>query len=184
MLVIKGFSDAHCHIDRAFTFDDKFFSHEGSLTEYIDSSLRVKQSSVGVLHRGEAYSEESLWYRMQRVITAKIGAKEVSVNAIVDCSPEIEGRAFEVALKMRKEFKEDFEINVGAYAIFGFESFDSERQKHLASLAPRAQFLVGLPERDEGHSVGFDGHLAILLDTAYYHQIPLQVHVDQTGDPE
>jgi hypothetical protein len=179
-----GWCDYHVHLDRAYTFDDAFFAHEGGILEYIDSSLRVKQSAVGVVHRGQAYKVESLYSRMSNVIEQKVAAGEVFLNAIIDCSPDIEGRAFECALNLREAYKDKIEINVGAYSIFGFETFGSEYQWHLEGLAPRAQFLVGLPERDAQKTIGFDGHLAVLLDLAYDLQIPLQVHVDQTGDPE
>lgn len=181
-----GWCDYHVHLDRAYTFDDTFFAHEGGLNEYIDAPLSVKQSAVGVVHRGQAYKVESLYSRMSNVIDQKIAAGEVFLNAIIDCSPDIEGRAFECALNLREVYKGKIEINVGAYSIFGFETFGSEYQLHLESLAPRAQFLVGLPERDDNSRkpIGFDGHLAVLLDLAYDLQIPLQVHVDQTGDPD
>lgn len=186
-----GFQDWHCHADRAFTFDAKYFAHQGPLEGFIDASLPVKQITVGVLHdkKGLAYSEKSLEERMRRVIDQKRAAGEVRLNLITDCSPDIEGRAFEVALKLRREYaKKHYDIHVGAYPIFGFKTRNSDRQKHLESLAKRAQFLVGLPERDHRpwnpNRIGFDGHLATLLEIAVDNRIPVQVHVDQTNNPE
>jgi cytosine/creatinine deaminase len=183
----KGFQDWHCHADRAITFDAKYFAHQGPLEGFIDASLPVKQITVGVLHRGLAYTKESLEQRMTWLVEQKIAAGEVRLNMIVDCSPDIEGRAFEVALKLRAKYKKKIDIHVGAYPIFGFKTPDSDRQKHLEQLAKRAQFLVGLPERDvrpwNPQRIGFDGHLATLLGIAVDNQIPVQVHVDQTNNP-
>lgn len=185
----KGFEDWHCHGDRTFTFDAKYFAHQGPLEGFIDASLPVKQITVGVLHRGLAYTRESLRQRMTWLIEQKIAAGETRLNMIVDCSPDIEGRAFEVALELRKKYaRKNYAIHVGAYPIFGFKTRDSDRQKHLEELAKRAQFLVGLPERDvrpwNPARVGFDGHLATLLGIAADHKLPVQVHVDQTNRPD
>src|SRR3989344_4681606 len=185
----QGLQDWHCHGDRAFTFDAKNFAHQGPLEGFIDAPLPVKQITVGVLHRGLAYTEESLEQRMTWLIEQKTKAGEVRLNLVVDCSPDIEGRAFEVALRLREKYaKKGYEIHVGAYPIFGFKTRNSDRQKHLEALAKRAQFLVGLPERDPRPwnplRIGFDGHLATLLEIAVDNQIPVQVHVDQTNNPE
>ncbi|MBI2030272.1 hypothetical protein HYT05_01475 [Candidatus Kaiserbacteria bacterium] len=186
-LLSKDWEDWHCHLDRAFTFDDEFFVDEGGLNAYIDAPLPVKQVALGVLHRGKAYRTEKILYdRMKPVILAKLAVGEKVLFAIVDCSPDIQGRAFRAALRLRKEFAGKIDIRVGAYPIFGFETFGSDRQRHLEEIASQAQFLVGLPERDDkpGNPVGFDGHLAILIDLAIKYDIPLQVHVDQKNDPE
>jgi cytosine deaminase len=181
----NGIIDNHCHLDRAFTFREEFFAHEGGLNAYIDAPLAIKQVATGVLHKGPAYTNESLDARMREVVLAKVAAGEKVLYAVVDCSPDIDGRAFRAALKLREEFADRIDIRVGAYPIFGFKSFGSDRQTHLEELAASAQFLVGLPERDTrpGHTVGFDGHLSILIELAIKHRLKLQVHVDQTNHP-
>ncbi len=168
------------------TFKPEFFEHEGGLQAFIDAPLPRKQIITGILHRGKAYGRTSLVDRMTLLFEAKISAGEKVVNAVVDCSPDIKGRAFEVALELRKKYEKQITINVGAYPIFGFKDRGSDRHLHLKELASRAQFLVGLPERDErsDHTVGFNGHLAILIELAIELKIPLQVHVDQTNTAE
>ncbi len=180
---VGGWQDWHCHGDRAFTYYDEYFAHEGRLSDYIEATLDVKQTAMGVLHRGPAYEEKSLDARMRRLIEVKIAGGETVLYLITDCSPDIEGRAFNVALRLRKEYADRIDIKVGAYAIFGFDYYGSEYHKHLAKLASKAQFLVGLPERDDkpSHTITFEGHLAILIDLAAKYKIPLQVHVDQSG---
>ncbi|MCR4277737.1 MAG: hypothetical protein NUV80_00065 [Candidatus Berkelbacteria bacterium] len=184
--IATGWFDNHVHLDRALTYADDFFQHEGGLTAFSDAPLPRKQTATGVLHRGTAYTKESLEQRMRTVIEAKIKAGEIGMNAITDCSVDIGSRAFDVALKLRAEYvKKGYELKVGAYPIFGFKDWGSDRYELLEELASRAQFLVGLPERDDrpGHPVGFNGHLRLLIDLALRNNIPLQVHVDQTNTP-
>ncbi|MBX4192048.1 hypothetical protein KW798_01000 [Candidatus Parcubacteria bacterium] len=183
----EGFQDWHCH-DRAFTYDAKYFEHQGPLEGFIDAALPVKQITVGVLHRGLAYTKENLEERLTWLIEAKMKAGEKRLNLIADCSPDIEGRSFETCLKLRQKYKrKKYDIHVGAYPIFGFKTRNSDRQRLIEKLAKRAQFLVGLPERDHRpwnkQRIGFDGHLATLIGIAIDNQIPVQVHVDQTNNP-
>ncbi len=182
----EGFCDTHIHADRVGTYEDHYFKDGGGLNVYVDAKLWVKQDALGVLHRGDAYSEKELRARMSAIIEMKIAAKETRAGFIVDCSPDLDGRAFRVACELRKKYAKKITINVAIYPIFGIKTLNSDRWQHLKELAPHAQFIVGLPERDArgDHPVGFEGHIALLYELALKYQIPLDVHVDQTNTPE
>lgn len=182
-----GWFDFHVHLCRALTYDDIYFRHDHGLAAYDFADLLTKQSVTGVLHNGLAYTEDNLRVRMERVIKAKIKAGEIGMNAIVDCSPDVGERAFRVALALRDKYaKENFEINVLVYPIFGLKYWGSDRQRLIEELVGDGQGLVALPERDarpNHQEVGFDGHLHFMIDLAVRYQLPLQVHVDQTNTP-
>ncbi|HUD20943.1 MAG TPA: hypothetical protein VMQ44_02665 [Candidatus Saccharimonadales bacterium] len=181
-----GDIDFHCHLDRALTFDDIYFAHEGGMSAYVEASLKRKQNITGVLHRGLAYTEGSLRKRMEKVIKAKIRAGEVMLNAIVDTSADIGLRAFKIAQDLRAQYAEQMEINVSAYPIFGFKEWGSDRIDTFYEAAETAQFIVALPERDENdpkHEFTFEDNLALVINEAVKRNIPLQVHVDQTNTP-
>lgn len=178
--------DAHCHLDRANTHHDRYFEHEGGLQLFENAPLWVKQDTVGTIHRGLAFTDESLYERMSRVVWQKVRAGEKQLWAITDCSPDISNRSFDMAHRLKSEFSGKIDIRVGAYPIFGFKTLDSDRRALIEDLAPTADFLVGLPERDarpDHAEVGFDRHMTILIELAIKHQIPLQMHLDQTGLP-
>lgn len=177
--------DPHVHLDRARTYEDEYFAHEGGMAAFVDIPLKRKQTTTGVLHRGIAYTRDNLLERMRSVIEDKIAGGEVGMNAIVDCSVDIGDRAFRVAKELQAEYlKRNYDLRVGAYPIFGFKDWGSDRYQLIRDLAPEADFLMGLPERDDDHPIGFDGHLRVLLDLALEFNIPVQVHVDQTNTPE
>lgn len=178
--------DGHCHLDRANTHHDRYFEHEGGLSHFENAPLWAKQDAVGVIHRGRAFGDESLNERMSRVIWQKVKAREKQLWAITDCSPDIGDRSFQMARKLKRQFGNRIDMRVGAYPIFGFKTLDSDRRALIEDLASDADFLVGLPERDarpDHAEVGFDRHMTILIELAVKHQIPLQMHLDQTGLP-
>lgn len=180
-----GYIDSHCHLDRALTYADRYFRSEGGLQGVVGIDLKQKQSAVGKLHRGLAFKHDSLYKRMKFVIEAKHAAGERVLHAIVDCTTDIDDRAFKIALELREEFKDKIDVRVGNYALFGFVERNSDRHKLFRRLAPLAQFLVLLPERDADptHSIGFNGHLRIGLETAMEFNKPVHAHVDQINVP-
>lgn len=178
--------DPHVHLDRARTYEDEYFEHEGGMAAFVDIPLKRKQTTTGVLHRGSAYTRKNLLERMRSVIDDKIAGGEVGMNAIVDCSVDIDDRVFRVAKELQAKYlKRNYDLRVGTYPIFGFKDWGSDRFELIRRLAPEADFLMGLPERDDNptHPIGFNGHLRVLLDLALEFNIPLQVHVDQTNTP-
>jgi hypothetical protein len=178
-----GFMDRHIHADRVGTFTEDSFEQGGGLNTYIDAPLWVKQNAIGVLHRGPAYGDEELMRRLDFIVQLKMAAHERGGNFIVDCSDDIDGRAFSAALRLREKYKNKFVVNVGAYAIFGIKTWTEPRWLHLKELIPKAQFIVALPERDDrgDHLVSFEGHLALLYEEALKYHLPLHVHADQTN---
>lgn len=178
--------DAHVHLDRAWTAEDKYWEHARiSIREVRGWSLALKQRAVGKLHLGLAYAHDELYERMKAILEAKIVAGENEVWACIDTSPDIKLVAFDCALKLRDEFAGQLDLKVGGYPIFGFKTFGSDRHELIKEAAKRAQFLVGLPERDcaPEHTVGFDGHLQLLFEIAHENHLPVHIHVDQANDP-
>jgi hypothetical protein len=119
---------------------------------------------------------------MKLLFDTKHRAGESGINAIVDCSDDVEGRPFEVALRLKEEFApKGYEIRVGVYSILGFRDWGSEREQEIDRLAPRADFLVALPERDDhpDHSMNALGHVYKMISLAIKYKIPLQIHAGQ-----
>jgi cytosine/adenosine deaminase-related metal-dependent hydrolase len=178
--------DAHVHLGSANTANDECWKHAGiSVREAKGLPLYLKQRATGKLHLGLAYTPENLYTRMKDVLEAKVAAGEKVVCTCIDVSPDIGLVALEAGLRLREEFAGQLELNLGAYPPFGFKELGSERCDITWEAAKRAQFLVGLPERDSGpdHPIGFDGHLKLLFEIAHSNHHQIHVHVDQANDP-
>jgi hypothetical protein len=184
---VRSWIDGHCHLDRAWTAEDKYWEHARlSVRDLRIGSLKLKQSAMGKLHMGLAYESAELLERMRAVLEAKLAAGEREVWACIDTSPDIGMRAIEAALTLKSEFASRIELKIGAYPIFGFKTPNSDRYQLIRQAAPLVDFLVGLPERDarEGHEqIGFNGHIKLLLAIAHEFHLPVHFHLDQANVP-
>lgn len=175
--------DGHCHLCRINT---RYLPNGKLLFDSRTASLRDKQNAVKDLHESIFYEEDSLYRRMRSVAAQKIRAGERAMNALIDCTPDLKGRAFKVALELRDECKEvGFDLRVYAYALWGIYEANSEYADAFLEAAEQAQGLASLPERDDNpkHPIGFDGNLHFMINQAIRLGLPLQVHTDQKRIP-
>jgi len=179
-----GAIDRHCHLDRAWTLKPEYLSPIQFSPETLQyMSLAAKQNLMGDLHRSPAYDKVELACRMDAVITAKYAAGERVMWAVIDTPADcVRLRALESALELRSKWaKKGYDLNVGAYPIFGFKEHGSDREKIFREAAKEAQFVCLLPERDErpGHTVTFEHHIRIGLEVACENNLPAHIHLDQ-----
>ncbi len=180
--IISGFCDAHCHLDRCYTFSPEYLPTSIDPSKIADLPLKAKQDLIGQLHDGRAYTSASLRKRMELHVQKliRIGTREVW--AAVDTTPDIGLRAFNEATRLKEKYAGQIDIKVSAYPIFGLKDpkTNPDRLNTLIEASKKADFILGLPEKDDTPSrVGFEQHVSILLDLAYKNKIEVQIHVDQ-----
>jgi cytosine/creatinine deaminase len=181
-VILRGFLDAHMHLDRVMTNYSEYFPPGMSLSEKANLSLRAKQDDIGYLHVGKAYTEKSLKERMTMQVKRAIASGTREMWAVIDTTPDIGLRAFKIALAIKEKYKKQIDIKVSCYPVFGFRDYpkDKDRYELLAEAAPNSDFIVGLPEKDdEPDKVGFKGHVKLVLDMAWKNEKPVHIHVDQ-----
>jgi cytosine/creatinine deaminase len=179
---VRGFSDAHVHLDRCFTYKPEFFPPGVNLNEIADSPLSVKQDLIGMLHDGGAYSEQNLGERMNRQIERLIRAGTREIWAVVDTTPDIGLVALSVLEDLVRKHREKIDIHSGCYPVFGLKNprIDSDRLNTLEEASERADFIMGLPEKDEAFGrIGFKGHVNLILDLGFRRKKEVHFHVDQ-----
>jgi cytosine/creatinine deaminase len=182
-----GFLNGHAHIDRAFTFNDRYLAHVGkTVSDLSGLTLAEKQDLVGAIHEGRAYETSDLEERMERVICQSIEYGISKLHSAIDTtgSDKIKLNALNTALKIREKYKKQIELKLGAYNVFGFKNDKPERWRVFVEAAKKADFLVALQERDEreGH-IGEKQHVKRLLQFGYELGKPLHFHVDQANVP-
>jgi cytosine/adenosine deaminase-related metal-dependent hydrolase len=181
-----GFFNAHTHLDRANTVERKYLSHMSmDPVEASSYSLKVKQNLTGDLHRGEAYTKQDLEARMRNQLDMMIRFGTAKTISFIDTTADNVGlNAFETALKLKREYKRQIDLQLAAYGIFGFKNSDSERWNLFEKAAERADVIGSLPERDdkEGH-IGYDEHIRRMLKLGQKLHKPVHLQVDQANDP-
>jgi cytosine/creatinine deaminase len=180
-----GFLNAH--IDRAFTFADRYPTHVGkTVSDLSGLTLAEKQDLVGAIHEGRAYNEEDLRERMERVIEQSMDYNVTKICSAIDTtgSDKIGLSALEIALKLKEKYKTRVDLQLGAYNVFGFKNDEPRRWEIFSEAAKKADFLVGLQERDErdGH-IGEEQHIKRILNLGYELKKPVHFHVDQANVP-
>lgn len=171
----------HAHLDRGYTFDEKYFEHIGVVPS--DAStypLPVKQHMTGYMHTGCAYTRKSLEERMRRQLEESIAIGVGEVWSAIDTTADIGLVALETALKLKAEFAGSIDFKVGAYDIFGIKPDEPERESVFLEGVKIADFMVTLPERDrrDGH-IGYKPHFRKHLEWAIEYKKPVHFHVDQ-----
>lgn len=186
---LGGYHNAHTHLDRAGTMDDKYFSNVGLRVEDNSSiSLHEKHHLIYDVHRGPAYDLDDLKQRIDAHLAVMVDVNTRRVDTLADVTADrVQLTALETLLKAKAEWAGKIDVRVAAYSPLGFPNSEPERWELFLEGARLADFMSALPEADEleeypGH-MGFEEHcrrmLAISADTGKM----LHVHTDQRNEP-
>lgn len=195
-----GFYNAHAHIDRAGTLEDKYLRH--ITTTPLDASilpLAVKQNLVGDLHKGKAYEEEDYRNRFRRNLELQIAFGVTRLDTNIDATPDLpEGGMFaiRVAKEIAKEYVDQIKVRVAPTPIFGFkyDPKDKPTRWEVFQRACReyADYVSALPEKDDfprgfdkrNPMLDFKNHIRKALEIACDQKTEVQLHLDQANMPE
>lgn len=191
---LGGWKNLHAHLDRADTLEDRNLRHINTTPlEASSLPLSAKQNLTGDYHRGVAYTEGDLRERMGNVVERLIAYGTTSLDTCIDATTEIREDgllAIRVALELKKKFAKRIKIRIGPNPIFGFKK-GSGRWEIFAEAAKQADFLSGLPEKDDfsGASnrdgrVGFKKHIRMVMELGCELKKEVQFHLDQANDPD
>ncbi len=184
-----GLFNSHLHLDRAGTLGKRYLEPMGmNPIDASSYSLRTKQNLTGDLHRGLAYEDENLRYRIEYYLDELIELGTVRADSFIDISStEVGLRALDIALELKDEKKNKIDFRVGAYPVFGFKDDDPHRWDLFVDAVEMADYLGCLPERDDKkyhpHHIGYVESVKRTLELAKEVEKPIQYHVDQANDP-
>src|SRR3972149_1790331 len=87
-----GYLNAHAHLDRAGTLDNKYLEHCGTTPLSASSvPLRVKQTLTGELHKGPAYEAKTPDSPVFRCTSNPCIAGMITAFFPVEATPDIHG---------------------------------------------------------------------------------------------
>ena len=184
-----GIFNAHLHLDRAGTLDDKYFAGIGyHVLENSYVSLHRKHSMIADIHLGPAYKSKDLHQRVNGYLDMMVAVGTVRADTLVDVTADGVGlSALKTLLKIKRARAKEIDMRLGAYSPLGFTDAEPERWEVLLEGAQQADFIGSLPEADDTKeypgNIGFIEHCRRVLELAKRLNKMVHVHVDQRNEP-
>jgi len=186
---LGGMHNAHLHLDRAGTLDERYMSGAGHrILENSHISLKKKHGLISVLHEGGAYEEQDLSLRINDCLDIMVDCNTRRADSLVDVTADnVELSALRIMRDIQRERRDTIELKIGAYSPLGFRDDEPQRWDVFERGAAEADFVAALPEADDtkdypGH-IGFEEHCRRILDIAKRQQCMVHVHTDQRNEP-
>jgi cytosine deaminase len=188
---LGGAFNAHLHLDRSGTYHDTLgllAAADNAVSETSHLSLSAKHAIIPLVHATHCYEKEELTERVSGFIDMIVAAGAARADTLVDVTLDrVRETAFEQFLALKKSFQNSLDLRVGAYSPLGFTDSELERWELLESAAQRADFLGGLPERDDRidypDHIGFDEFCRRILLLSMKTNKPIHIHADQKNFP-
>ena len=186
---LGGIFNAHLHLDRAGTLDDKYFAGIGyHVLENSYVSLHRKHSMISDIHLGPAYKSKDLHQRVNAYLDMMVAVGTVRADTLVDVTADGIGlSALQALLKIKRARAKEIDMRLGAYSPLGFTDAEPERWEVLLEGAKQADFIGSLPEADDTNeypgNIGFLEHCRRVLELSKRLNKMVHVHVDQRNEP-
>jgi cytosine deaminase len=184
-----GMHNAHLHLDRAGTLDEKYMRVEDqSILETSYISLHEKHHLIHNLHSGPAYNKEDLSKRINFYLDHMVQVNTRRADTLVDVTADRVGiSAFETMAEIKQAWKSKIDLRIAAYSPLGFKDNEPQRWDIFEKGSERADFIAALPEADDTEEyqdhIGFEEHMKRTLELAISKQCMLHVHTDQRNEP-
>ncbi|MBL9114882.1 MAG: hypothetical protein JNJ83_07715 [Verrucomicrobiaceae bacterium] len=186
---LGGYLNAHTHLDRAGTMDQRYWRDVGLRVEdtsYI--SLHEKHRLIYEVHRGPAYDQDDLTARVSAHLQVMQDVNTRRVDTLADVTADRVGlTALQTMLQIKKDWADKIDLRVACYSPLGFPADEPERWELFQEGTKLADFISALPESDElseypGH-IGFEEHCRRMLALSAEHGKMIHVHTDQRNEP-
>lgn len=189
VLAYGGMFNAHLHLDRAGTFEDRYFQDAQILlhnTNHI--SLSKKHALIASIHSGPAYDLDDLEARLRAVIEQMVELGTRRADTMVDVTADrVQLTALDLLNSLKKEYAESIEINTASYTPLGFNDAEPERWDIFEKGIAQADFIGALPEADDTDAypdnIGFKEHCRRVLELGKKHHKMIHFHTDQRNEP-
>jgi cytosine/creatinine deaminase len=187
---LGGFHNAHLHLCRAGTLSTTEMLLRGkSKGTHSHLSLSSKHGIIPLIHESFEYNPKQLEERVRFFLDQILLAGTTRADTLVDVTADRIGRsAFDVFQKLRSDYKRELNLQIGSYSPLGFTETHKERWSLIAETAKEADFIGGLPERDDkklySDHIGFEESCSRVISLAYSLNKRVHIHVDQKNDPE
>lgn len=165
-----GWVNAHAHIDRAFSINEKSF-------KFVNASLQEKWVLNNELK--ESSTVDDIYNRMALSIERMLEEGVTALGTFIDVDHYVKDKAIKAAQKIRDKYKKDLQIVYMNQVHYGV--LDPKAREWFDVAVDFVDIIGGLPESDKERK---SKHIDILLDTAKQMKKIVHVHIDQFHDPK
>ncbi|MFU0507347.1 amidohydrolase family protein [Pseudaminobacter sp. NGMCC 1.201702] len=185
---LGGMFNAHLHLDRAATLDDRYLAHANlRILQNSHISLQKKHYLINAIHTGPAYHPDDLKARVNGTLDVMVAAGTTRADTMVDVTADAVGlSALRTLQEIAHKRSSQIDLRVATYSPLGFKDSEPGRWAVYEEGAKSADFLGSLPEADDKNDypdhIGFEEHCVRVLDLAKRHNLMLHVHTDQRNE--
>ena len=173
-LLIPGFVNIHCHLDKCLTssWADVWGSSSAGSPQAIPAARKVK----------ERFTESDIVERASRAVTSSILEGTTAIRAFADVDTVGGLLAVRSLLKVKERFRGAIDIQVVAFPQEGLVRDRGSEELLEKSIEMGADVVGGMPwyERDQANSVR---HTDIVFDIAKKYGKDIHALVDDNTDP-
>lgn len=185
---LGGAHNAHLHLDRAGTLDERYFAEiRLKVLENSHISLQEKHHLIGAIHAGPAYEKADLSRRVNETLDIMVQANTTRADTMVDVTDDEVGlSAIKTLGEIRDARRDEIRLRLAAYTPLGFTDAEPGRWRVFEQGARDADFLGCLPEADDVDTypdhIGYEEQLVRVLDLARRLNLMVHVHTDQRNE--
>lgn len=164
-----GFVNCHSHFDKAYLISPKLLP-SGHLT------LEQKWAFFRKIKKN--YTKDDLYERMSNTTDNMISQGVNAVLTHIDVDSSVKLMGIEVALEIKKKYKDKLKILIATQALQGI--LDKKERYWFEKASEMVDVIGGLPSKDWPR---YEEHVEVLLKIAKQHKKIVSVHIDQENNP-
>ncbi|NLJ79740.1 MAG: amidohydrolase family protein [Firmicutes bacterium] len=168
-LIVPGFVDCHMHLDKT-RIAQETPNKSGTLNEAISISQSRKRN----------FTKDEVMKRARKTVEMAIEAGTTFIRTNVDVDPIVGLIGLEALLAVREEFEDRLQLQLVAFPQEGILKAPGTLQLLEEALKMGADAVGGIPAKD----TSAEEHLQIIFDLAEKHDRPLDIHTDESDDPQ
>lgn len=164
-----GFVNCHSHFDKAYLITKKLLpSGHLPLEQKWNFFKKIKKN----------YTKDDLLKRMSKALDNMIQQGVSGVLTHIDVDSNVKLMGVEVALEIKKKYKDKLKILIATQALQGI--LDKKERYWFEKASEMVDVIGGLPSKDWPR---YEEHLEILLKIAKQNKKIISVHIDQENNP-
>lgn len=172
-LCVPGFVEPHIHLDKVLLAESVPVNRSGSLDE-----------AIAILgERKKSYTASEIAERAGRIVTSAIANGVTHMRTHIDVDSACRLVPLDALLEVRTRFAEVIDLQIVAFPQLGILG-DPGTETLLRQAMERGADVVGGMPFNETDSAASREHIRIAFEIAREHDAAVDMHIDETDDPE